>query len=159
MRTLYITLFIIALMALIIPLHGKLAVSPTTPIYTHFTYMLGHANLLHWAVNSWCILMLHHLYKPHRVIAAWLGSVLLSFFYYPALPVLGSSVVISFFMGFNSPFLFKHNRIAFWQMAVLLAVGCLLPYIAGLYHIILFALGFIYAKGESFIHHANNLKA
>lgn len=159
MRTLYITLLSIALMALAIPLHGKLAVSPTSSLYTHFVYMFGHANLLHWGVNSWCVLMFHRLFKPHRVIVAWVCSVALSFIYYPSLPVLGASVIVSFFMGFTTPWLYRYKRLDFWQMVILIAIGCFLPNIAGIYHIILFSLGFLYAMGESFIHHANNLKA
>lgn len=158
MRTLYITLLIILLMAFIIPLHANMAVSPSTPIYSHFVYMFGHANFIHWAVNAWCLLMVHRQFSFHRLVAAWLCSVLLSFIYYPALPVLGASVLISFFMGFTAPWLYRRKRLAFCQMLLLLVIGCLLPHIAGIYHLILFALGFIYAKAESFIHRANTLK-
>ena len=49
MRTLYITLLIILLMAFIIPLHASLAVSPSSPLYTHFAFMFGHANFIHGA--------------------------------------------------------------------------------------------------------------
>lgn len=158
MRTLYITLLIILLMAFIIPLHANMAVSPSAPTYSHFVYMFGHANFIHWAVNSWCLLMVHRQFSFHRLLAAWLCSVLLSFIYYPALPVLGASVLISFFMGFTAPWLYRRKRLAFCQMLLLLLIGCLLPHIAGIYHLILFALGFIYAKAESFIHRANTLK-
>ena len=158
MRTLYITLLIILLMAFIIPLHANMAVSPSTPIYSHFVYMFGHANFIHWAVNAWCLLMVHRQFRFHRLVAAWLCSVLLSFIYYPALPVLGASVLISFFMGFTAPWLYRRKRLAFCQMLLLLVIGCLLPHIAGIYHLILFSLGFIYAKAESFIHRANTLK-
>lgn len=96
MRTLYITLLIILLMAFIIPLHASLAVSPSSPLYTHFAYMFGHANFIHWGINGWCILMVHHQFRFHRLFAAWLCSVALSFIYYPTLPVLGASVLISF---------------------------------------------------------------
>ena len=154
MRTLYITLLIILLMAFIIPLHAYMAVSPSTPIYSHFVYMFGHANFIHWAVNAWCLLMVHRQFCFHRLLAAWLCSVLLSFIYYPALPVLGASVLISFFMGFTAPWLYRRKRLAFCQMLLLLVIGCLLPHIAGIYHLILFALGFIYAKAESFVHRA-----
>ena len=81
MRTLYITLLIILLMAFIIPLHASLAVSPSSPLYTHFAYMFGHANFIHWGINGWCILMVHHQFRFHRLLAAWLCSVLLSFIY------------------------------------------------------------------------------
>ena len=158
MRTLYITLLIILLMAFIIPLHTSLAVSPSSPLYTHFAYMFGHANFIHWAVNAWCLLMVHRQFSFHRLLASWLASVALSFLYYPSLPVLGASVIISFFMGFTAPWLYCRKRLAFCQMLLLLVIGCLLPHIAGIYHLILFALGFIYAKAESFIHRANTLK-
>lgn len=158
MRTLYITLLIILLMAFIIPLHANLAVSPSTPIYSHFVYMFGHANFIHWAVNAWCLLMVHRQFSFHRLLASWLASVALSFLYYPSLPVLGASVIISFFMGFTAPWLYRRKRLAFCQMFLLLFIGCLLPHIAGIYHLILFALGFIYAKAESFVHRANTLK-
>lgn len=52
MRTLYITLIILILMVFIIPFHSLLAVSPTSPLYSHFVYMFGHANLMHWAINA-----------------------------------------------------------------------------------------------------------
>lgn len=157
MRTLYITLLIILLMAFIIPLHANMAVSPSTPIYSHFVYMFGHANFIHWAVNAWCLLMVHRQFSFHRLLASWLSSVALSFLYYPSLPVLGASVIISFFMGFTAPWLYRRKRLAFCQM-LLLVIGCLLPHIAGIYHLILFAIGFIYAKAESFVHRANTLK-
>ena len=158
MRTLYITLLIILLMAFIIPLHADMAVSPSAPIYSHFVYMFGHANFIHWAVNAWCLLMVHRQFSFHRLLASWLASVALSFLYYPSLPVLGASVIISFFMGFTAPWLYRRKRLAFFQMLILLVIGCLLPHIAGIYHLILFASGFIYAKAESFVHRANTLK-
>lgn len=158
MRTLYITLLIILLMAFIIPLHADMAVSPSTPIYSHFVYMFGHANFIHWSVNAWCLLMVHRQFRFHRLLASWLASVALSFLYYPSLPVLGASVIISFFMGFTAPWFYHRKRLAFYQMLLLLLIGCLLPHIAGIYHLILFALGFTYAKAESFVHRANTLK-
>ena len=158
MRTLYITLLIILLMAFIIPLHASLAVSPSSPLYTHFVYMFGHANFIHLAVNAWCLLMVHRQFSFHRLLGSWLASVALSFLYYPSLPVLGASVIISCFMGFTAPWLYRRKRLAFCQMLLLLVIGCLLPHIAGIYHLILFALGFIYAKAESFVHRANTLK-
>lgn len=157
MRTLYITLAIVLMMALVIPLHASLAVSPSSPLYTHFAYMFGHANTLHWAVNGWCLLVVHRQFRFHRLLASWLASVGLSFLYYPSLPVLGASVIISFFMGFNAPWLYRYRRLAFWQMIVLLCIGCLLPHIAGLYHLILFAIGFLYAKAERLVRQANSL--
>lgn len=157
MRTLYITLVSCIFMLCIVPLHRYLAVSASSPLYVHFIYMFGHANFIHWAVNAWCLLMVHHQFRIHRLLASWLGSVALSFVYYPSLPVLGASVVISFFMGFTAPWLYRCKRLAFWQMIALLFVGCLLPHIAGVYHLILFSLGFVYAKAERFVCQAHSL--
>lgn len=157
MRTLYITLVIILAMAFIVPLHTLLAVSPSSSLNSHFVYMFGHANYLHWAVNSWCLLMVHRQFRIHRLLASWIGSVGLSFIYYPSLPVLGASVIISFFMGFTAPWLYRCKRLAFYQMMILMLIGCIMPQIAGFYHLVLFILGLVYAKVESFIHHANSL--
>ena len=157
MRTLYITISLIVLMALTIPLCSQFAVSRTSPIYTHFTYMFGHANILHWGVNSWCLLMMHHHFNIKRVVFAWVSSIVLSFLYYPTLPTLGASVIISFFLGLTAPLLYLQNKFAFWQTLTLLALGCLLPQIAGLYHIIMFAIGFAYGRAESFFKSANGL--
>lgn len=157
MRTLYITIIIAILMASIIPLHADMAVSPSAPLYSHFVYMFGHANFIHWAVNAWCLLMLHRLFYIHRVLTSWLASVALSFIYYPSLPVLGASVIISFFMGFTTPWLYRRKRLAFWQMLIILLLGCFLPHIAGTYHLILFAIGFLYAKAEGFIRKSQKL--
>ena len=157
MRTLYITLLIILLMAFIIPIHAYMAVSPSAPTYSHFVYMFGHANFIHWAVNAWCLLMVHRQFSFHRLLASWLASVALSFLYYPSLPVLGASVIISFFMGFTAPWFYRRKRLAFCQMFLLLVIGCLLPHIAGIYHLILFAIGFIYAKAEGFIRKSQKL--
>lgn len=157
MRTLYITIIIVILMGFIIPLHADMAVSPSSPIYSHFVYMFGHANFMHWAVNSWCLLMVHHQFRFHRLLASWMVSVELSFIYYPSLPVLGISVIISFFMGFTTPWLYRRKRLAFWQMIILLGAGCLLPHIAGIYHLILFATGLIYAMAERLFHQVNSL--
>lgn len=157
MRTLYITLVFIALMAALIPLHADLAVSPSAPLYSHFVYMFGHANFIHWALNSWCLLMVHQQFRFHRVLASWLASVGLSFFYCPSLPVLGASVIISFFMGFTAPWLYRRKRLYFWQMLAFLVLGCLLPHIAGIHHIILFIIGFLYAKVEGVIRKSQNI--
>lgn len=157
MRTLYITIIVAILMAFIIPLHADMAVSPSASIYSHFIYMFGHAGFIHWVVNAWCLLMVHRQFLPHRVLASYIASVVLSFLYYPSLPVLGASVIISFFMGFTAPWLYRRKRLAFYQMIILLGIGCLLPHIAGAYHLILFAIGFLYAKIERLFRQVNSL--
>ena len=158
MRTLYLTIIFVALMALAIPLHHSLAVSASSPLYTHFVYMFGHAGFIHWAVNSWCLVMLHHHFRAIRIVLAWLASVILSFIYYPSLPVLGASVLISFFMGITAPWLYTYKRLAFLQMLFILAIGCFIPHIAGVYHLVLFTLGILYAKIEGIISSIISLK-
>lgn len=159
MRTLYITIAFIIIMLCAIPFHSSMAVSPSSSVASHFVYMFGHAGFIHWAVNSWCLLMVHHLFKAYRLILAWIAAVLLSFVYYPSLPVLGLSVIISFFMGLSANWLYHRQRLAFWQMMFLLVAGCFLPQIAGLYHVILFCIGFLCSKVERLIHHARQINA
>lgn len=141
-------MLVVALMALVISLAPVMSVSQTSPLYTHFVYMFAHANWMHWLINSWGLLMLHNLYNLQRLAVAYVVAVALSFVYYPALPVLGASVFISFFTGFMFFWLYKKRRHVFWQVLALLIFGCFIPHIAAAYHIIMFVAGLIYNRIE-----------
>ncbi len=148
MTKIYCILALIAVMAPIIQVAPFFAVSPDSPVYTHFTYMFAHANWIHLFVNAWGLLFLHNLYTWVRVIVAYASAVVLSFFYYPELPVLGASVFITFFTGFMIFWLYKRHRLGFWQVIALLIIGCFVPHIASVYHIIMFLAGIIYNRLE-----------
>jgi len=148
MKQLYYTLLPLVLMLPIIPLHSLMAVSPDSPGYTHFVYMFGHASLLHWLVNAWALFVLHNLYTVSRWIVAYLCAVVLSFVYYPSLPVLGASVFVSFFSGFMIFWLWHKHRLVFWQLLLLIAIGFLIPHIAAMYHLVMLVAGMAYNRIE-----------
>jgi membrane associated rhomboid family serine protease len=75
----YITLIICLMMIPLIPFSSHFAVGASSPFYTHFIYMFGHASFIHWLCNAWSLLVLHNVINYHRVIAAWIFSVLASF--------------------------------------------------------------------------------
>ncbi len=143
----YIMLAVV-IMAAILSLAPYMAVSPSSPLYTHFIYMFAHANWMHWLINAWGLIVLHNLYTIQRLVVAYMAAVMLSFIYYPELPVIGASVFISFFTGFMIFWLYKKKRLVFWQVLALLVFGCFIPHISAAYHIIMFLAGLIYNRIE-----------
>ena len=161
MKRLYLTLASIAVMAFLIPMAPWLAVSQQSPAYTHFVYMFGHANILHWLINAWALITVHNLLRPHRVITAYTLSVLITilpshftlhlspftlhpspFTLHPS-PLIGSSVITVFFFGFYAPCLFRKDRLASFMMLAILLIGFFIPGIAALPHLVMFILGLI----------------
>lgn len=155
MKRLYITAVICIFMLPVIPFAPVLAVSASAPLYTHFTYMFAHASILHWLVNSWAFLMLHNTFRWYRCITAYACAVIASFI--PAtVPagspagLLGASALTCFFIGFITPhFYLTRNRFNLALIAVTFILGFILPGIAALLHVIIFALGILMWFAES----------
>ena len=42
-------------------------------------YIFAHASIIHWLCNSWSLLVFHNLFRPSRLIVAYVLSVLVSF--------------------------------------------------------------------------------
>ena len=152
MIKLYFTIILSIILLALLPFSQQLACSPHAPLYTHFVYMFGHASFLHWACNCWSLLALHNLFRPSRLIMSYALSVLISF-----LPVanvgsgvIGISVVVCFFVGFLSRYLYHTNRSALFMTVAVLVGSCFLPGFAGYYHIIMFTLGALYNPVEGF---------
>lgn len=153
MYRLYFTISLCIVLLALLPFPQYLACSPSSPLYTHFVYMFGHATVLHWLCNSWSLLVLHNLFRPSRLIVSYILSVAVSFL--PSLGGLGAgligiSVIVCFFIGFMSRYLYRKNRSAFIMTAALLFLSCFLPGFAGYYHIIMFTLGVLYFPVEGF---------
>lgn len=138
----------ILLLLPLIPLHSRMAVSPDSALYTHFVYMAGHANIIHWLINGWTLFVLHNLYTVSRLIVAYILSVALSFVYYPDRPALGASVIVAFFTGFMLIWLYQRRRLVFWQLMILIVVGFFIPHVAAMYHLVMMAAGLIYNRLE-----------
>nr|WP_298672887.1 hypothetical protein [uncultured Prevotella sp.] len=151
MEKFYITLIICLMMIPLIPFSSHFAVGASSPLYTHFIYMFGHASFIHWLCNAWSLLVLHNVINYHRTIAAWIFSVLASFVLILDRPVLGASVFVSFFMGMITLNMWKHDRITCILTIAMLVASCFLPGFAGIYHIILFLLGMLYYQIERLI--------
>lgn len=146
-------IFCFALLPLI-PLKTHIACSSSTPLYTHFVYMFGHASFLHWLVNSWSLLVLHNLFRPARLITAYTLSVAISFL--PPMGsvgqgVIGMSVMVCFFIGFLARYIYSRSRLSFLATVALMALTCVLPGFAGAFHIIMFVMGFLYFHLEGFL--------
>ncbi len=169
MKKLYLTILFCLCLLTALPFPHIFACGTSTPAYTHFVYMFGHANCLHWLVNSWTLLVLHNVIKPHRLIASYLLAVLTSYLHsqfsillLPSpigegagerlpIPTLGLSVITAFFLGFIALYLRRTNRFAFYATIALLIIGVFLPHIAGISHLLMFLSGLIYYKAEALI--------
>lgn len=162
MRKIELSLFALLIMLLLVPVHSVLAVSASSPLYTHFVYMLGHANYLHWAVNAISILCLIPLYTARRMIIAYTASVLLSFIpsslipHPESIPIVGASVIVCFFVGFMSVWLWKCRRLTFWQLVLFTVITVFIPNVATGYHIAMFIVGLIANRIEYLINDFKN---
>ena len=99
-------------------------------VQSYQLYTLGHQRLVHIDGSM-------HQFRFHSNY--WLhGScirVAILFIYYPALPVIKvPSVVISYWLGFSARWYYRyHPHPTSWQMMLGMAIGFLLPYIAGIF--------------------------
>lgn len=156
MKRLLVTLLLIAVMLPLTSFSERLACSRDTPLYTHFVYLFGHASILHWACNSWSLLVLHNLFSRYRMAAAYICAVAVSFIP-SARPVIGISVIVCFFIGFYMTVLWKQNRRAVFLTVALLLLSCALPGFAGFYHVFTAVCGFAFFKFEmsvrNFLYH------
>lgn len=148
MKQIITTVLPLLLMLSLVPLHERMAVSSSSPFYTHFIYMFGHAGLLHWIINAYALFVMHNLCHPSRLAVAWAAAVILSFIYLPQLPVIGASVFVTFFLGFMSLRLWQRQRLLFWMSLLLVSVGFLMPNIAALYHLAMMAAGLAWNRVE-----------
>lgn len=161
MNKLYATTASVLVMLLLLPLASAMAVSPESSCLTHFIYMFAHANIIHWLFNAFSLIVLNRVVNVHRCIAAYLASVIISFLPYiqPSHPVVGMSVIIFFFTGFITSCLLRyyrnrHLRISssyktmIFQIALILALGFVIPNMAASYHLLAFISGFLYSYAE-----------
>ena len=156
MKSLFITFAFSLLILPLILLRDSFACLPVSPLYRHMLYIFAHASIIHWLCNSWSLLVFHNLFRPSRLIVAYVLSVLVSFLPLSKLPVLGLSVVVCFFFGFAARYLYLKNRLGMFLTLALLVGSCFLPGFAGLYHIIMFIFGFLYYPVEGLLRRIGN---
>lgn len=165
---LYIVFAFIVLEFLLLPFRSSMAVSASSGWYTPFIYMFAHANILHCALNCWCLLLLNNILTAHRLIAAYLSSVLVGILYGLSLtsgasssgflwlplassPLLGLSTILFFLTGYLIPYYRRHRPWHILPLCLFLIVGLFIPNIAGAVHLALCVMGFIYYHCEGFI--------
>lgn len=151
MRKFRITIIVCLLMALAVPFADILAVSYTSPTYTHYIYIIGHGSWLHYAVNVWTLLVLHNLFNWYRVLFSYALAVAISYVLLPELPMIGASVITCFFIGFAAPYFWFKNRTAVLMTTCLLALTCILPGFAGLQHVVVFFSGLSFFFVERYV--------
>lgn len=156
MKSLFITFAFSLLILPLILLRDSFACLPVSPLYRHMLYIFAHASIIHWLCNSWSLLVFHNLFRPSRLIVAYVLSVIVSFLPLSKLPVLGLSVVVCFFLGFAARYLYLENRLGMFLTLALLVGSCFLPGFAGLYHIIMFIFGFLYYPVEGLLRRIGN---
>lgn len=139
------TIIAVTVMLLLLPCREGMAVSRDSAWWTHLVYMFAHGNIIHLAVNAWALLLMHRILMTYRGMAAWAASVIVSFIYYPALPVLGASTVIMFLIGYMLPDI-KAARgwSAIAYIGLCTSVGFLIPQLAGMYHLLCMTAGIIF---------------
>ena len=149
----YLTLSAVIIMAALIPSAEDMAVSQNSPLTSHLCYMFGHANILHWAINSWALLVLHNLFRPSRLIAAYILAFAISFlphfsfviyhlsFSPTGASVIGASVITCFFFGFLAPHLWHKDKLSACMMVALIVIAFFIPGIAAVPHLLMFLAG------------------
>ena len=152
MRRFELTIAVCLSMALLVPYTDKLAVYGTSPAYTHYLYVMGHAGWLHYAVNVWTLLALHNLFRWYRMATAYALAVIIGYVMLPELPMVGASVITCFFIGFATPYFWRKSRLSVFMTIALLAMTCILPGFAGVQHVVMYVAGFAFSWAESAVH-------
>ena len=153
MKRLYTILFTSLLLLILIPFVSVMAVFQQSPTYTHYIYMLSHANLAHWLFNTISLFVLRNVVSVSRSVVAWMVAVLISFvvwhipFMQPAKPVAGLSVILFFFVGFLFRWI-RHDKDSLMQVVAVLGLGFMIPNMAASCHLLAFLAGFLYSLIE-----------
>ena len=152
MKRLYLTLALCVLMLALMPVAPALAVSHLSPLTSHLFYMFAHANVLHWLINAWTLLVLHNTFRWYRCLAAYLLAVAASFVPCSVIisrPTMGASALSCFFLGLITPHLWHSGkRSSVLMMLALLLLGFFLPGIAAGLHVALYLCGLLFINLE-----------
>lgn len=130
---------------LLCPLIGLghiLAVSDTSPWWTHLTYMFGHANLLHYCLNGIGWMLMWPVLTPARTLTAILVAAMIPA---PSIPVLGWSVVLYYYMGLCLANMPRGARI---RLLLCVSAGFFMPWIAAWHHAAMLGAGWMIRKVE-----------
>ena len=122
---------------------GKhLAVSETSEWWTHIAYMFGHAGWIHYLLNGIGWTLMRPIITPARTLTAIVIAALLPA---TAIPTLGWSVVIYYYMGLCLAAMPTGAKI---RMLLLVCVGFFVPWIAAQHHAAMLFAGWMIRKVE-----------
>lgn len=130
------------LLCVLIPFGGQLAVSETSAWWTHFTYMLGHANVLHYCLNGIGWTLMRPILTPARTLTACLIAAAIPA---SAIPVLGWSVILYYYMGLCLASMPRGARV---RLLLLVSIGFFIPWIAAWHHAVMLTAGWLIRKVE-----------
>lgn len=121
---------------------GMLAVSDSSPWWTHFTYMLGHGSFVHYLLNGIGWTLMRPILTPARTITAFLIAAAI-----PAtsVPVLGWSVILYYYTGLCLASMPAGARL---RLIMLVSVGFFIPWIAAWHHAVMLCAGWLIRKVE-----------
>lgn len=130
------------LLAPLLLVGDKMAVSETSPWWTHIAYMFGHASWLHFVLNGFGWMCMREIVTPGRTLTAMVIAALL-----PAtsIPTLGWSVVLYYYMGLCMGAMPAGAKI---RMLLLVCVGFFIPWIAAQHHAAMLLSGWLIRKVE-----------
>lgn len=117
-----------------------------SPLYCRASYILFHANVIHAAVNAWCLLSIAFLYgfSASRLFLAFCAAASVPACCLSYYPTVGMSGLVYFLLGCLA---FDVARKIYYQfcMAFYIALGCFIPNSNVLLHLYCYAVGFAVA--------------
>lgn len=116
------------------------------PLYCRAIYHIFHANIVHAAINAWCLLSIVFIYNISikRLLLAFCAAASVPAFCLSVTPTVGLSGVVYFLLGSLS---FEVARFLYYQfwMALFIALGFFIPNSNALLHLYCYAVGFAVA--------------
>lgn len=136
------TLLTYAMLAPLMYWNHDLAVTDSSPWWTHITYMFGHAGWLHYLMNGLAWIMMRRIVTLERTLAAIVIAALI-----PATgtPVLGWSVILYYYMGLCLASMSTGARL---RLIGVVSVGFFMPWIAAWHHVAMLCAGWMMRKME-----------
>ena len=110
-------------------------------------YVFGHANVWHWLLNSWCMVVLHNLFGWKNTVTAYVLAVVVS--YVPnyslvtdaEVPVVGFSTILMYMYGLATEYFWRREKWIVISLLSFLGVGYLIPNCAAMWHALMWIAG------------------
>lgn len=136
------TLLLVLLMAPLLFMEAK-PIGMGMPFYHRFLYHFFHANLLHYMFNSWCLVSMVFAFDLPLV------DILVAYLVATFVPIVWSASAIGlsgmcFVLLGRCSFFAKDKRSYHSYIGLFLAIGLVVPTIAGFIHLYCYLVGIVY---------------